>query len=356
MKKRLIALCAVYLMVMVGSGIAKAVFMEFVGVGDPGNAQDTRPLRGDLQLVFGDVSYVYGIGKYETTNAQYAVFLNAVAASDPCGLYNTNMANSSYNSRGGIVRSGTPGSYTYSAIAGRENKPVNWVSWRSAARFANWMHNGMLNDPATTEYGAYGNVDSEPATHNPGAKYWIPTVDEFYKAAYYKGGGTNAGYWTYPTQSDTTPVGGPAPTHPNKKVNYQADNYDFGEGLDHGDLVNVGNYYESPGPYGTFDQGGNLFEWNESSPGDFYGGYGAYRWRNGGAFLWNSPGDVSYDSLSLAIAANGQNVTGFRLVGPYCAAAIAGDVNGDCKIDFEDFAEIASHWAECNLDPVEACD
>ncbi len=334
-------------------GVAFGV-MEFVPVGDPGNAQDTRLVRG--AYYYGDVSYIYQIGKYEVTNSQYAEFLNAVAANDPHGLYNTNMGNSSYSSRGGISRSGTSGSYAYSTIAGRENKPVNWVSWRSAARFANWMHNGKQNNSATTEYGAYTDVDSEPTTHNPGALYWIPTADEFYKAAYYKGGGTNAGYWTYPTQSDTTPVGGPAPTHLNKKVNYQANNYDFGEGLDHGDLVAVGNYYESSSSYGTFDQGGNVFEWNEERA---EGGYPAtYRWRNGGYFLQNTVSEVSYDSLSVAVAANGQNATGFRLAGfiaSYCTEPVPGDANGDCKVDLADFAVIASHWAQCNLDPAEAC-
>jgi formylglycine-generating enzyme required for sulfatase activity len=296
---------------LLGSGIAKAAFMDFVTVGDTGNAADTRLVRG--AYTFGAVDYTYDIGKYETTNAQYATFLNSVAASDTHGLYNANMANSSYSSRGGIVRSGTAGSYTYSAIAGRENMPVNWVSWTSAARFANWMHNGMQNNAVTTEYGAYSNVDSEPATHDSGAKYWIPTADEWYKAAYYKGGSTNAGYWTYSTQKDWAPVGGLDPTaYPaSNRVNFNANNYDFGQGYDNGDFVSVGYYNQTANVYGTFDQGGNAFEWNE---GYALGGYpSTYRWRNGGCFLQNTAGEVSFDSLSVAVAANGQNVTGFRL-------------------------------------------
>jgi formylglycine-generating enzyme len=310
MKRYLIILCAVCVLV-VGAGIAKAEFMNFVTVGDAGNAADTRLVRG--AYTFGAVDYVYGIGTTEVTNAQYATFLNSVAADDAYGLYNANMGDSSYTNRGGIARSGSAGSYTYSAIAGRENMPVNWVSWVSATRFINWMNNGMLNDPATTEFGAYTDPFLEPATHNVGAKYWLPTADEFYKAAYYKGGGTNAGYWTYSTQHDSTPVGGPDGTsYPaTNRVNYQADNYDFGQGYDHGDFSAVGNYALSPSAYGTFDQGGNAFEWNE---GYALGGYpSTYRWRNGGYFLQNSASEVSYDSLSVAVAANGQRATGFRI-------------------------------------------
>ena len=39
-------------------------------------------------------------------------------------------------------------------------------------------------------------------TRNAGAKYFLPSENEWYKAAFYKGGGTNAGYGLYPTKSD----------------------------------------------------------------------------------------------------------------------------------------------------------
>jgi formylglycine-generating enzyme required for sulfatase activity len=311
MKKYLMVLFVMCLIMLAGNSMTMAAFMDFVAVGDAGNAADTRAVRGEYY--FGDVSYDYQIGKYETTNAQYAAFLNSVAKTDTHGLYNANMGNSSYNSRGGIVRTGTSGSYVYTAIAGRENMPVNWVSWKSVARFANWMNNGMQNNASTTEYGAYDNVDSEPVSHNANAKFWIPTANEWYKAAYYRGGGIDAGYYTYSTEKDWAPVGGLNPTsYPaSNRVNFNANNYDFGQGYDNGDFVTVGYYLLTANTYGTFDMGGNAFEWNEEIPPAYYGT--SYRWRNGGCFLQNTAGEISYDSLSVAIAANGQNVTGFRL-------------------------------------------
>jgi len=72
------------------------------------------------------VDYVYQIGKYEVTNAQYIEFLNAVAETDTYGLYSTNMWS--------IERSGSSGSYTYTVAADRADRPVNHVSWGDAAR------------------------------------------------------------------------------------------------------------------------------------------------------------------------------------------------------------------------------
>ncbi|HCO95060.1 MAG TPA: hypothetical protein DIU00_14095 [Phycisphaerales bacterium] len=38
-----------------------------------------------------------------------------------------------------------------------------------------------------------------------------------------------------------------------------------------------------------------------------------------------------------------------------CTSKLSGDVNGDCKVDFDDQAIILSQWLECNLEPKEAC-
>ncbi|OHE82108.1 MAG: hypothetical protein A3G75_12280 [Verrucomicrobia bacterium RIFCSPLOWO2_12_FULL_64_8] len=140
--------------------------------------------------------------------------------------------------------------------------PVNYVSFWDACRFTNWINNGR--GEGSTETGAYSlnGVTSPPndtITRNPGAKVFIPSEDEWYKAAYYKAGGTNAGYWDYPTQSNTAPrAEGPAGTD---LINGSAN---YGGAV--GDLTAVGSYTAKPsdGAYGTFDQGGNVWEWNEA--------------------------------------------------------------------------------------------
>ena len=147
------------------------------------------------------VSYEYQIGKYEVTNAQYSVFLNAVADTDANALYAASMG----SGFGGITRSGSSGSYTYSAIAGREDKPVNYVSFYDSLRFANWLHNGQptgAQNNSTTENGAYELSLGTSVVRKAGAQIFLTSEDEWYKAAYYKEGGTSAGYWDYPAGSD----------------------------------------------------------------------------------------------------------------------------------------------------------
>ena len=147
---------------------ALPISLDMVTVGNINNPND---VHGDG---FGAVNEEYRIGAYLVTNDQYATFLNAVAANDPFSLYNTNMGS---NIRGGITRSGSPGTYTYAAKENMGNKPVNFVSFWDAARFANWLHNGQ--GAADTENGAYtltgGASSSNTVDRNTGARFFLPT-------------------------------------------------------------------------------------------------------------------------------------------------------------------------------------
>ena len=276
---------AILVAMTVGSAQAGPINVDLVPVGDPGNAADSTG--------YGAVAYPYSIGKYDVTTSQYAAFLNAVAAADPYGLYNSNMA-SSFAAQGsgavGISRSGSAGSFTYSVI-GNGNVPIFAVIWGSAARFSNWLQNGQptgVEGPGTTETGTYtllGQTSTAPlllVTRNPGATWFIPTEDEWYKAAYYKGGGTNAGYWTYPTQSDNTPSHVLSATGTNN-ANFDNNGYTDPTNI----LTSVGAFAASPGPYGTFDQGGDVYQWNET------GETGAQRNVRGGSWLSSSDGLLS---------------------------------------------------------------
>jgi formylglycine-generating enzyme required for sulfatase activity len=143
------------------------------------------------------------IGQHEVTVAEFSAFLNAVGATD--GPYVSRPLT--------ITRSGASGSYTYSPAANMASKPVAPLSWLTAARYVNWLHNGKPTGPqdaSTTEAGAYALNGQTSFGLSPAravdARYYIPTEAEWYKAAFYKGGGTNAGYWDYATQSDTAPT------------------------------------------------------------------------------------------------------------------------------------------------------
>lgn len=243
-----------------------------VPVGDPGNAADTRyTLRGH-----GAVAYSYNIGTYEVTAGQYCQFLNAVAATDTYGLYDPDMAIPTITDIWGcnIQRTGESGSYTYTVAADWANRPVNYVSFWDACRFTNWLGNGQptgSQGPGTTETGAY-TLDGYTGTlggdivRNPGATWALPTDEEWYKAAFYKGGGKNAGYWDYPTRSDTAPTNILDPAGKNNANFY--DLYHTGTGgYCIGDpyyLTLVDAFAGSPGPYGTLDQTGNVSEWSET--------------------------------------------------------------------------------------------
>ena len=249
------------------------VIIDYVTVGNSGNAAD--PATGSL---YGAVAYDYQIAKNETTIDQYAEFLNAAAKSDPYSLYSTNMTTSYIN---GISRSGISGSYSYAVNPGSANKPITIVSWFDAARFCNWMHNGQGS--GSTETGAYtlNGAMSGIYLKSPNATVWIPSENEWYKAAYYDAtkGGTG-GYWPYPTQRNsmtTNDIGVAGAANYTDAKGYAV----YGSGAGPWGITDVGAYgANSDSFYGTNDQGGNVWEWNDTIVS------GALRGMRGGA--WNN--------------------------------------------------------------------
>jgi formylglycine-generating enzyme required for sulfatase activity len=246
---------------------ARAVSIQWVTVGDPGNAADTTG--------YGAVAYTYWIGRYEVSNAQYAEFLNAVAATDTYALYDTSMG-SGY---GGITQDCSSGPCTYSIIAGRGNMPVNNVNFWDALRFANWLHNGQpsgAQDSTTTEDGAYTitalGMINNTITRNAGARIFVPSEDEWYKAAYYDASATSYDPYPFADGFNGALCESPAGTTSHSANCNSAV----------GDLTDVGAYTASPSGYGTFDQGGNISEWNETIP------YSARRGVRGGSFGGNT--------------------------------------------------------------------
>ena len=171
-------------------------------VANPGNAPDAR-------TGFGAVATPFQIMRHEVTNREYAEFLNAVATeTDPHGLWNEHMEtgeifdlNQSAIRPGfpkGIARSGEEGSWRYECMEGAGEKPVVWVSFLDAMRYANWVHHGKGD--GDTETGAYDLSRGGLAPREPGARVWIPSEDEWYKAAYHHPrnlGGPVGDYWLF---------------------------------------------------------------------------------------------------------------------------------------------------------------
>ena len=251
--------------------------------------------------------------KYEFTNQQYTAFLNSVAVTDTYSLYNPSMGG---NARGGITRSGTSGSYTYATRTNMGDKPVNFVSWFDAARVSNWYQNGATSS-SSTETGAYTLDNDQPKGTTPavnsGATFYIPTEDQWYKAAYYKGGGTNAGYWDFATQSDMIPTAvtadGTGIGSAGSTGNFANFNHNAEWNGQNGNVTTVGTN-GGASAYRAFDMSGNVFEWN-----DLNGDAGSSReirgggWNSGAAYLSSSirfPSSPSYE----------QSDGGFRLASP----------------------------------------
>ncbi len=302
---------------------AHGTSISWVTVGNPGNPADTS--------LFGAVAAEYRIMEFEFTNSQYAAFLNAV---DPAGVNPNSIYNPAMGSgRGGIQNTGSEQGSRYVVAPNMGDKPVNYVSWFDAARVANWLHNGKGN--GDTETGAYtlanSTVAPAPAV-NVGARFWIPTEDQWYKAAYYGVGlnGGSGGYSAYAHGSGNQPaavqatdegvgrIGAVTPVQSGPYANFQAQA--TWNGLS-GNVTSVGTN-GGPSFYGAFDMGGNVAEWSE--PVSQNGIDRSTLVRRGGSWSNFLPTDLaSWTRIDLSVTSEDHEL-GFRLASPVPEPATLG--------------------------------
>ncbi len=242
--------------------------IDFVNIsGDASSANGTNISQyspgEDYYRTFTDPDNDYRMGTYEVTNDQWDKFVSSV---------------------GGTVTGYPSYAYDQSPRSGHANAPTHWASWYEAAQFANWLntstgHQGAYKFTGTQGTYAYvlGVWESGDAGYNVGnpyrnsnAYYFLPTEDEWVKAAYWNG----TSLQTYATPDDTLPV-------EDVEANYHYD--PVGESWD------VGSGSEELN--GTFDMMGNILEWMEGPYNS--GGYspGSYRGTRGGSYYF-------YENLS----------------------------------------------------------
>jgi sulfatase modifying factor 1 len=205
--------------------------IDFTTIGNPGNAAD--------ETGYGSVGYTYRMGTY-------AISLYDIAFAQLSGLDHV------------------------TAHASGMFQPATMLNWYQSAAFVNWLNtskgfapaynlnwgdgyrydNGysmpytwMSSDnPGTTKWRMFlwdvsdSGYDANNPYRNSQAKYFLPSENEWYKAAYGKSDGS--GYYLYPNASDSPP-----------SISFLMDVNDAGE----------------LSSYGTMGQGGTVWQWLETS-------------------------------------------------------------------------------------------
>ena len=293
---------------------AFGVSFDLKTIGNPGN-------NGNVigSGTYGAVSQVFKMASKETTNAQYAEFLNKVDASgtNPNSVYNASMGSAA---NGGIqFVSGNASGSKYVVKSGAGDKAVNYVTWFSAARFINWLQNGEQTNSSSMETGAYtlNNATSGAiVARNAGAQYFLPSANEWYKAAFYNNAGPS--YYLWGTSSNTQPTN----TITNVSL-ANAANFGGSATPTTGPIA-VGSYVNTTSPYQLYDMIGNVTEFTDTSAGgDLFNGMGG-NWNISLARIgdWNSNAALRTLSSTLVSQGNGFRVAAVPEPGTFVLAGM----------------------------------
>lgn len=239
---------------------------QFATVGNTGNAP--IPDEG-LTQGRGRVDYAYRISKLEITTGQWLEFVNT---------YSTRSNDMAWFGAPTYWGAGLDDNYSGPGVRWKLNdapqssmRPVFGITWREAAQYCNWLCNRKAPTLAAIANGAYDTSTfggqfstgyTDQATHNPNAEYWIPTLDEWLKAAHYdpnKNGDGVGGWWQSAGRTDT-PLTPGLPGIGQTSAAY--DGFEFGS-LEAPTLVPLGAYADVTSAYGLWDCSGGTSEWTE---------------------------------------------------------------------------------------------
>ena len=229
-----------------GSGAGQSFQMDFVSIGNPGNAADTTGVPNPA----GRVDRTYDINTFEVSRAMITAYN---ANSGVVGITMQDMSASGSNNGGNGV-----------------DRPATGITWNEAARFVNWLNIQKGFAPAykytnnavatnLTPWTAADTLDYDASNpyRSKRSNFFLPSFNEWYKAAYYdpSANGGLGGYWDYANGSNTAPTAVAGGTTENTAV--------YGQTAAQGpaDVKNAGGL----SPYRVMGLGGNVFEWEESS-------------------------------------------------------------------------------------------
>jgi formylglycine-generating enzyme required for sulfatase activity len=175
----------------------------------------------------------------------------------------------------------------------------------------------------TTETGAYtlnGAVSGVSFTRNANVSYGLPSENEWYKAAYHQPaaqGGDSDDYWLYATANNAIPNSRNGSASDANSANFFRDD-GIANGFNGGyaannsttspsgnALTDVGAFSLADSFYGTFDQNGNVWEWNDAV-------IGSNRGIRGGSWSGNDT-VMSALSRNSFFPANENAIIGFRV-------------------------------------------
>jgi hypothetical protein len=223
--------------------------IDFVDIGNAGNAADTTG--------YGAVAYSYRAGTREISQ-------DAIDKATAGGMANV-----------------TAGPWTGA-------QPAANLNWYEAAAFVNFLNtssgktaaydlswNGTAWSMALWSSEQAWTAGGTNLYRNKDAYYFLPSENEWYKAAYDNAAGS--AYFPYPTGSSTAPIAVASGTQPDSAVYFQTNQISPAEATAAGGLS----------PYGTMGQGGNIWEWTETAlSGDNNSATNVRTIRGGG---WTSP-------------------------------------------------------------------